>query len=138
MLGQVIDSTYTDFLDLVAGSRGLDVRAVHNIAQGRVWTGADAKDIGLVDTLGGMDVAIGIAARKAGLSEDGYGILRVPRPKSLLEELEETLIARVSHALGWPAEAGLQKVRQYADLVEDAVRMQGIPQARMPLDVTIQ
>ena len=139
MLGSIIDSTYADFLELVADSRGLEVDAVHEIAQGRVWSGADALEIGLVDLLGGMDVAIGIAADQAGLEEGTYSIMRLPRPKSLFEELEDAFMTRAARVLGISAEAfGSARLRSHQDLIEEVVRMQGVPQARMLLDVTIQ
>ncbi len=139
MLGSVIDSTYADFLELVADSRGLDVDAVHDIAQGRVWSGADALEIGLVDLLGGMDVAIGIAADKAGLEEGTYSIMRLPRPKSLFEELEDAFMVRAARVLGIsPGPLGSARLRTHQELIEEVVRMQGVPQARMLLDVTIQ
>ena len=55
---------YDRFLGLVAENRDMDVDAVHEVAQGRVWTGAQAKDVGLVDELGGFGKALSIA--KAG------------------------------------------------------------------------
>ena len=57
-----VDSIYEDFLDRVVEGRGLERAAVHEIAQGRVWSGADALELGLVDALGGLDAAIAGAA----------------------------------------------------------------------------
>ncbi|HHV37330.1 MAG TPA: signal peptide peptidase SppA [Candidatus Cloacimonetes bacterium] len=54
ILESMIEHTYDDFIGIVADGRGMSKDEVHEIAQGRVWTGAQAKDIGLVDALGGM------------------------------------------------------------------------------------
>lgn len=70
LLETMINSTYREFLALVAEYREMDVDAVHEVAQGRVWTGAQAQQRGLVDHLGNLDDAIASAARIAGLGED--------------------------------------------------------------------
>ena len=140
MLGRAIDTTYANFLALVAASRGLEVEAVHAVAQGRVWTGADALEKGLVDVLGGLDVAINIAADKAGLEDRNYGILRLPRPKSLMQELEDAFLLRMGRLLGLSASplGSDRLLHSHLDLIEEVVQLHGIPQARMPLDVTIE
>jgi protease-4 len=72
-LAQVIEAsighTYRGFLDVVATNRKSTPEKINEVAQGRVWTGAQAKERGLVDDLGGMDLALKSAARRAGLSE---------------------------------------------------------------------
>ncbi|MEA5471347.1 signal peptide peptidase SppA [Spirulina sp. 06S082] len=65
-----VDRIYELFLDKVAKSRYLPRETVAAIAQGRVWSGLDAKKLGLVDELGGLDAAIAYAAKKADLGED--------------------------------------------------------------------
>jgi protease IV len=62
-----MDRIYQDFTDKVARGRGLSPERVHEIARGRVWTGADAAANGLVDHLGGLDTAVALARRVAGL-----------------------------------------------------------------------
>jgi protease-4 len=62
-----LDHIYADFTGKVAQGRGLSGERVHELARGRVWTGADAKDNGLVDELGGLDRAAAIARSRAGL-----------------------------------------------------------------------
>lgn len=66
----VADFFYSDFVQRVADGRELSVDAVHAVARGRVWTGADAKDRGLVDELGGLRTAIARAKVLAGLAPD--------------------------------------------------------------------
>ncbi len=62
-----LDHIYADFTGKVATGRGMTAEQVHEVARGRVWTGADALAHGLVDELGGLDRATAIARRRAGL-----------------------------------------------------------------------
>ena len=62
-----LDHIYADFTGKVASGRGMTAEQVHEVARGRVWTGADALAHGLVDELGGMERAAAIACRRAGL-----------------------------------------------------------------------
>jgi protease IV len=62
-----LDAVYRDFTQKVAAGRRMPVERVHELARGRVWTGADAAENGLVDSLGGMADAAEIARRRAGL-----------------------------------------------------------------------
>jgi protease-4 len=65
-----LDAIYQDFIGKVASGRRMGVDRVHEVARGRVWTGADAAQNGLVDELGGMQAAAEIARRRAGLPAD--------------------------------------------------------------------
>lgn len=65
-----LDAVYRDFTQKVAEGRRMTMERVHELARGRVWTGADAAANGLVDELGGMAAAAGIARRRAGLPAD--------------------------------------------------------------------
>lgn len=62
-----LDRIYADFTSKVAAGRGLSAERVHELARGRVWTGADAKDSKLVDDLGGIEEAAQVARRRSGL-----------------------------------------------------------------------
>jgi len=77
-----LDRIYADFTGKVAMGRNMTQEQVHEIARGRVWTGADAAGIGLVDQLGGLDDAIALARRKAGLP-DGAPVRGYPRTTPL-------------------------------------------------------
>lgn len=66
-LGRLLDAVYDDFVAKVAAGRGMTREAVHEVARGRVWTGADAATNGLVDVLGGIRDATRIARERAGL-----------------------------------------------------------------------
>ena len=87
-----VEDIYDSFVNLVAGSRGLEPARVDEIAQGRVWTGADALEIGLVDELGTLEDAIAYAAALADLhSSDEYRVVGFPRPLTFLEELMQSV-----------------------------------------------
>ena len=66
----MMESIYEAFLAHVAEGRGMTRDAVHEIAQGRVWTGTDAKERGLVDEIGGLDAAIADARKLAGVGDE--------------------------------------------------------------------
>ncbi|QFG25233.1 signal peptide peptidase SppA [Actinomadura sp. WMMB 499] len=65
-----LDRIYDDFTAKVAQGRGLSRERVHELARGRVWTGADAREGGLVDELGGLEAALELARKKGGLAAD--------------------------------------------------------------------
>jgi protease-4 len=65
-----LDAVYADFTEKVASGRRLSAERVHELARGRVWTGADAVANGLADETGGMREAVGIARKRAGLAAD--------------------------------------------------------------------
>lgn len=70
-----IEKFYRDFVSMVADSRGMTYEQVHEVAQGRVWTGTKAQELGLVDNLGDLDAAIDAAAQVANL--DDYQVVSV-------------------------------------------------------------
>ncbi len=90
LLQAMVDSTYMDFKRKVSMGRGMSMDAVEAVAQGRIWTGTQALDNGLVDQLGGLDEAIAVAAERARLGED-YGVLH--RPEYEPSPLEEILVS---------------------------------------------
>ena len=73
-----LDRIYADFTGKVAAGRGLTAERVHELARGRVWTGADAREHGLVDELGGLEDALAIARSRAGLP-DSAPLVHYPR-----------------------------------------------------------
>lgn len=90
-IGQrVVDRIYDQFITLVATSRGLSEQKVADIAQGRVWSGLDAKELGLVDELGGLEDAIQAAAKQAKLGTD-WQLEEYPKPRSFEEQLTRLL-----------------------------------------------
>jgi len=86
----MVDWIYEEFVSKVSEARGIPRERVHEIAQGRVWSGAEALKLGLVDELGGLDAAIAHAASKAGLSSEAK-IQEYPRKKDLEEVLLDAM-----------------------------------------------
>jgi protease-4 len=87
---QWLDRVYADFTSKVAEGRRLSKDKVLTIAKGRIWTGEDAKDLGLVDALGGFDVALKLAKEAAKIpAADDVDIVVFPRKKSFLETLTQ-------------------------------------------------
>jgi protease-4 len=87
-LQQMVEITYDNFLQLVADARGMEVEQVHEVAQGRVWTGLAAKEVGLVDEIGTLSDAVKLAAEMAGVID--YKISTYPTPKTFFETLMES------------------------------------------------
>ena len=88
VLQNYVNNGYALFLKRCADGRGVAVEEIAKIAEGRVWTGSKAKEIGLVDELGDLDRAIEIAAQKAGLAD--YSVKAYPEEKPLIEKLMDT------------------------------------------------
>jgi protease-4 len=83
-----LDRVYDDFTTKVAQGRHMEKEEVLSVAKGRIWTGEDAKELGLVDELGGFDVALQLARKEAGIEPDAAITLKVfPRPKGMIEQL---------------------------------------------------
>jgi len=104
---RLMQETYKTFIQGVAEGRRMPVEAVDKIGRGRVWTGERARQLGLVDSLGGLDTAIAAAKELARIpSHEQVSLLRLPAPRSLLDNLldllsgEETLQDRVAARLG--------------------------------------
>ncbi len=87
-----VEDIYESFVNLVATSRDKDPEYIDSIAQGRVWTGADALEIGLVDEIGTLEDAISYAAALADMhSSDEYGVVAYPRPLTFMEQILESM-----------------------------------------------
>ncbi len=84
-IGSIIDKIYDTFLTRVADGREMTKEEVHAVAQGRVWTGKMAKEVGLVDQLGGLEDAIAVAAEEAGLKD--YSLKELPKSKDPIVEM---------------------------------------------------
>lgn len=83
-----LDRVYVDFTSKVAEGRNLPKEKVLQIAKGRIWSGQDAKNLGLVDELGGYDTALNLAKKAAGIGDgEDVKIVEFPRPKTLLQSL---------------------------------------------------
>jgi protease-4 len=97
-----VEAVYQLFLDRVASGRGLDREQVERVAQGRIWTGQQALEQGLIDGLGGLTEAAVAAKQALGLDADAdIALVPYPPPGSLFDQIDETL-RRVSVEL-WPS-----------------------------------
>jgi protease-4 len=136
---RLVDWIYGEFIGKVSEARKLPRARVEEIAQGRVWSGLKAKELGLVDEIGGLDSALAYAAAKAGLGSK-YAIKEYPRPKGLAELIQELL--NDFTPVGSRAQTGV--VGQVVQRVETELKMlksfddpAGL-YARLPLDLAIQ
>jgi len=83
-----LDRVYVDFTGKVADGRKLPKEKVLEIAKGRIWSGQDAKNLGLVDELGGYETALRLAKKAVGVSDgEEVKIVVFPQPKSFIESL---------------------------------------------------
>ncbi|MFT7628600.1 MAG: protease-4 [Ulvibacter sp.] len=89
-----VEDIYSTFITHVSEGRNMSTEAVDEIGQGRIWTGYNAKDIGLIDTYGGLEKAIDIAAYLAKLED--YRIISLPKKKNPIEELSLKLGGKAS------------------------------------------
>ena len=128
-----VDDTYATFLGRVAKGRKMSVEDVDSIGMGRVWTGKDALEIGLVNQLGNLQDAIKLAATMSGLSE--YEVVYYPKKKSFYELLtdknkkEEPIEVKYRAELGefYPVFSALRQMRH----------LKGV-QARLPMEIIIE
>ncbi|HNC46262.1 MAG TPA: signal peptide peptidase SppA, partial [Acidobacteriota bacterium] len=90
LIQKTVDQIYDQFLAKVSESRKLPREKVAEIAQGRVWSGIDGKELGLVDELGGLEDAIKFAAKKANLG-DNWKTTEYPKPTTTEEKIRELL-----------------------------------------------
>ncbi len=126
-----VNNVYNQFLMVVANGRKMDKEAVHKIAQGRVWTGNDAKARGLVDVIGGLQTALDIAAKKGGLTN--YRIKELPKQKNPFEELLIGLSVRAKTDI---LKEELGENYKYYMQMKRVMKHQGIL-TRMPFEITI-
>ena len=81
-----LDRVYVDFTGKVAEGRKLPKEKVLEIAKGRIWSGADAKNLGLVDELGGYDMALKLVKKAIGVADsEDVNLMVYPRPKKWYE-----------------------------------------------------
>lgn len=138
VLQRMVDWIYAEFIAKVAEGRNLSSEDVEEIAQGRVWSGAEALKIGLVDELGGLDAAIAFAAEKAGIAGN-YRLVEFPRQKELIEVIQELL---EQAAPGIARSSGLgAKVAERVERELKTLRSFNDPRgvyARLPMSLTIR
>lgn len=115
-IDEIVGGTYDDFKTRVAAGRNMDAEQVEALAKGRVWTGAQAYELGLVDELGGFTDALAVSKNLIGLLDDERVMLKeFPEEEDMLERLKKTL-ARFG-ALG----VSMQKVVSWLELAMPAI-----------------
>jgi protease-4 len=137
LIQKQVDKIYADFLHKVAKGRKMSVKSVHTIARGRVWSGDDAKKIGLVDELGGLNDAIKYAANKAKIHKivPRYWPEKKTEPmEEILNQLEDIKENKTATTIGSKIPTSIKK---YYTALLKLESMQGI-QMRMPYSIEIQ
>ena len=133
-LNESVAKTYNDFTSLVGKTRNLRQSYVDSIGQGRVWSGRDALEIGLVDALGNMEDAIDYAAEKAELKE--YSIMELPKQKSTMEKLME--MTKPDNDISAIMKANLGSYYPYFEAIKHIATANEPIQARMPFEMVIE
>ena len=129
LIQKSLNETYAEFTQGVARGRHMSVAAVDKIGKGRVWSGAQAKELGLVDELGGMDRAIEVAKQLAHIpASSSVQIVRFPREKTLWEMLLERQRSMSESTSAASIEEMLRRI----------LDAQGPVQARLPYQLRIR
>lgn len=126
-LDLMITKIYEQFIELVATTRELDPGFVDGIARGRVWSGVDALELGLVDEMGGLEDAIAYAAEQADIV-DKYRIREYPTRKPFFEQLIEEITGQAKIRIMGDE---LGEFKTYYDQIQTIKEMEGV-QARLP------
>jgi protease-4 len=130
-----VDEFYDGFKERVAEGRNMSLAEVDSIGQGRVWTGTDAKRLGLVDELGGLEAAITEAAKLAGISD--HRRVELPEQKDLFEQIMTDLNGQMSTwAATWILGDDAEMLKQF-NKAKRTKELTGIL-ARMPYDLEIR
>jgi protease-4 len=130
ILNNEIDSLYTVFKSRVAKGRSMSMDEVETVAQGRVWAGRDALEVGLVDKMGDLQDAIDIAASKAGVDE--YLLVEYPKIKDPLNQLMDMILGNDNNQVrSRVIEAELGEYASYYRHLKELKEMEGV-QARLP------
>ncbi|WP_263810089.1 MULTISPECIES: signal peptide peptidase SppA [Salinibacter] len=139
LVGGSIDQTYDTFLRRVADARNMDVAAVDEVAQGRVWSGRDAKEVGLVDTTGTLADAVAMAGTAAGLGDGPYRTRTLPQPKTIVERFSEQFAAQAQQVWRSATTNALErKFWRQKQMFDRMMGTHGSIQARLPFEPTIE
>src|SRR6056297_3645242 len=126
-----IVQTYETFVNHVAQGRDMKKSEVDEIGQGRVWSGKDAKEIGLIDEFGGLDKSIELAAEAADLER--YRTVGLPKLKDPFEQLMKNFTGQAKMSI---IKETLGQEYKYYRKLQEVSKMQGI-QARIPYSVEV-
>lgn len=131
LIQKEIDQFYSTFIHHVANGRNMAVEKVDEIGQGRVWSGMDAKEIGLIDELGGINDAITAASELASLAD--YRIYEMPELLDPLEQIMEDLMGESTQT---QLKKELGENYKYYKYIRELSEINGI-QARLPYEIEI-
>jgi len=131
-----VDSIYHTFKTRVAVGRKKDITYVDSIAQGRVWTGGRAKEVGLVDKIGTLQDAIDGAVKLAKIDKDDYKIREYPEKKTFIQQLMDGYKKSIRNSL-LKEELG-KDIYQTLQEVQQVKQWVGVPQTRIPFFTTTQ
>jgi protease IV len=127
-----IETIYSTFISHVAEGRGMTVAQIDSIGQGRVWSGTDARRIGLIDDFGGLDFAVKEAAKLAKLEK--YRVTELPEQKDpftmIMEEFGKDGSSRI-------LKAELGENYAFLNYIKEISQMKGV-QARLPFQISVE
>ena len=133
LMQMYVNNGYELFLTRCSDGRGISMEELDKIAQGRVWTGSTAKELGLVDELGGLDKALEIAIAKAGV--DAYTVMSYPKKEGFLESLMNTNPG--NYIKGRMLNGTMSDMYRQFSIIENFDKIDRI-QARVPFELNIQ
>lgn len=134
IIQQQVEYTYNTFVSKAAEGRKMPVEKLQEVAQGRVWSGQQAKQLGLVDELGGLEAAIKGSAKLANMDSGTYEVVYYPKVESFYETILSDLSSEASSILmgRYLGEWGL-----YQQTVAELSAMKGV-QARLPFKMELR
>lgn len=128
-----VAQSYDTFISRCAEGRHMTKEAIEKVGEGRVWTGEMAKELGLVDVLGGIDTALEIAVRKAGI--EGYTVVSYPAKQDLLSSLLNTKSTNYVESQILKSKLG-EYYQQFGMLKN--LKERSMIQARIPFELNIK
>jgi protease-4 len=132
-----VDLIYADFTTKAAKGRHMPVEHLRRLASGRVWSGLEAKNNGLVDVLGDYDDALHLAAKRAGIKGDDYRVQRLPRRKSAFENLLTMFDGDSDESKARALKAELGPLYPVYTQYQQLLQMRGV-QARLPYELEVK
>jgi len=130
-LKSMIETIYSDFTQKVADGRGMTQANVDSIGQGRVWTGINAKEIGLVDEIGGLNDAIEFAVETTGVED--YRLQELPTQEDPFEKMMKEFSTEVKYKI---LGEDLGKAEHYYRNIKSVISTRGV-YTRLPVDIII-
>ena len=128
-----VAQSYDTFISRCAEGRHMTKEAIEKVGEGRVWTGEMAKELGLVDVLGGIDTALEIAVKKAGI--EGYTVVSYPAKQDLLSSLLDTKPSNYVESQILKSKLG-EYYQQFGMLKN--LKERSMIQARIPFELNIK